>query len=72
MKKRYFDMTMDFLFVKHILKKCGVVAKMMTNGYIFFTDTTKEQVTEDEAMELVENYLVSAIANRLETGKVDF
>ena len=65
-------MTMDFLFVKHILKKCGVVAKMMTNGYIFFTDTTKEQVTEDEAMELVENYLVSAIANRLETGKVDF
>lgn len=65
-------MTMDFLFVKHILSKCGVVAKMMTNGYIFFTENTREQVTEDEAMELVENYLVSAIANRLETGKVDF
>ena len=43
----------------------------MTNGYIFFTDTTKEQVTEDEAMELVEQYLVSAIASRLETGKAD-
>lgn len=64
-------MTMDFLFVKHILAKCGVTAKMMTNGYIFFTDTTKEQVTEDEAMELVEQYLVSAIASRLETGKAD-
>lgn len=65
-------MTIDFLFVKHILAKCGVVAKQMTNGYIFFTENTREQVTEDEAMELVENYLVSAIANRLETGKVDF
>lgn len=65
-------MTMDFLFVKNILAKCGVVAKMMTNGYIFFMENTKEQVTEAEAMDLVEDYLVSKIAHRLETGKVQF
>ena len=72
MKKRYFDMTMDFLFVKNILDKCGVVAKLMTNGYIFFMKNTKEQVTEAEAMDLVEDYLVSKIAHRIETGKVQF
>ena len=72
MKRRYFNMTMDFLFVKNILAKCGVTAKMMTNGYIFFMENTKEQVTEAEAMDLVEDYLVSKIAHRLETGKVQF
>ena len=64
-------MTMDFLFVKHILAKCGITAKVMTNGYIFFTENTREQISDDEAMQLVEDYLVSAIASRLETGKVD-
>lgn len=64
-------MTMDFLFVKYILAKCGVIAKKMTNGYIFLTDATNEQITDDEAMELVEEYLVSAVANRLETGRLN-
>lgn len=60
-------------FLVHILSKCGVKVQQDTNGNCYyFTDITKEQLTEDEAMELVENYLVSAIANRLETGKVDF
>lgn len=65
-------MTMDFLFVKNILAKCGVKAMQMTNGYIFLTENTREQVSEAEAMDLVEDYLVSKIANRLETGKVQF
>lgn len=63
-------MTMDFLFVKNILAKCGVTAKLMTNGYIFYTERTKKQITDEEAMDLVEDYLVSKIAHRLETGKV--
>lgn len=64
-------MTMDFLFVKNILSKCGVTAKLLTNGYIFYMERTKKQITDDEAMDLVEDYLVSKIAHRLETGKLD-
>lgn len=50
------------IFVKHILKKCGVIVQQDTYGNCYyFTDTTKEQLTEDEAMELVEQYFVNLI-----------
>ena len=50
------------IFVKHILKKCGVIVQQDTYGNCYyFTDKTKEQLTEDEAMELVEQYFVNLI-----------
>lgn len=50
------------IFVKHILKKCGVIVQQDTYGnFYYFTDKTKEQLTEDEAMELVEQYFVNLI-----------
>ena len=67
-------MTMDFLFLKNILAKCGVRAwYSYSHGmYLFKATETNEWITEAEAMDLVEDYLVSKIANRLETGKVEF
>lgn len=60
-------------FIKNILRKCGIIVQtdLQGNNY-YFMDATKERITETEAMEAVEEYLVSAIAFRLEAGKVQF
>ena len=50
-------------FIKNILRKNGIIVQtdLQGNNY-YFMDATKERITEDEAMEVVEEYLVSAIA----------
>ena len=50
------------IFVKHILKKCGVIVQQDTYGNCYyFLDKTREELTEDDAMELVEQYIINCI-----------
>ena len=69
-------------FLVHILSKCGVKVqwyedKSQPLGYscLYFLDgfsEKPEQIEESVAMDIALEYLTTQIANRLETGKVDF
>lgn len=64
---------MELKIATYILAECGVTVLQLLNGrLLFYTEHTKKQITDDEAVELMIDYLTTRIADKLKPSHLLF